>query len=600
MMKRHLLFIPIALLLSGCASTLIVDVTPSNAKISVEGTPAATISNVKGKPVVSIPQGSGTHTIVADLDGYDKATHLVSPADLSKGTVSLSLVPLFLDKSFSVSADQPGAEISVDGRTVGTAPMDCSIRFSRKSAKTAWDKHIIKVSKPEWQSESVTVDTSTGSKISVALSRLHLARTFKINTVTSDNQPVDAKVTVAGKVIGNAPVNVDLVFERADKSKEWPTFDCTVGIKDEYKDKTFSIRMDSPDSFTIALDPVTQMGVNPMIPCVGFGPRGAHYSVDNEERIAMVDTRESSGTVVELRQVTTYRRDEHRSPQVNSFAISPNGQSIVYALSEAGDDGVVSSNLWESSTDLTNGARQRLTVGPYLDSLPQLPVCETEDKQLLYFQSNRGVRESADISCITLSEGRAVGGITQITREARYNFGPAIANWNWELFFISTEDHYPQAVPQISYMRSDGSSVSYMNETGTNISLSPDGRVVYFVRKDTTTGKEQIYSMPREGYPLTQVIPQAVFNNSNCNYPAVSPDGTSMLFVSDMAQDESGRHNNDIYLMDFASGQIKPIITNASDDIRPVWSPVEPGIIYFLSNRGGSYNVWRFRLSEIQ
>ncbi len=35
---------------------------------------------------------------------------------------------------------------------------------------------------------------------------------------------------------------------------------------------------------------------------------------------------------------------------------------------------------------------------------------------------------------------------------------------------------------------------------------------------------------------------------------------------------------------------------NGSDDIMPAWSPSEEGVIFFLSNRGGAYNIWRMKL----
>ena len=40
----------------------------------------------------------------------------------------------------------------------------------------------------------------------------------------------------------------------------------------------------------------------------------------------------------------------------------------------------------------------------------------------------------------------------------------------------------------------------------------------------------------------------------------------------------------------------KLVIGNGSDDILPAWSPTDPNIVYFLSNRGGAYNLWRLRL----
>ena len=41
---------------------------------------------------------------------------------------------------------------------------------------------------------------------------------------------------------------------------------------------------------------------------------------------------------------------------------------------------------------------------------------------------------------------------------------------------------------------------------------------------------------------------------------------------------------------------IQQLTANGSDDIMPAWSPTDPNVIYFLSNRGGAYNLWRLRL----
>jgi Tol biopolymer transport system component len=41
--------------------------------------------------------------------------------------------------------------------------------------------------------------------------------------------------------------------------------------------------------------------------------------------------------------------------------------------------------------------------------------------------------------------------------------------------------------------------------------------------------------------------------------------------------------------------QIQQLTSNGSDDILPSWSPTDPNVIYFLSSRGGAYNLWRLR-----
>jgi hypothetical protein len=601
MMTRKILFLlPVAALLFGCVSSEYdVTVNPSNANLRVSGMPPATTTRTATGYKIQFPSSDSPYTIQATLNGYSDAKYVVDTKVKPTGPIKLELYPLTMNKSFSVTSDPIGAQVFVDGKNVGVTPLNLNLIFRRKAPNASWDQRKLSIKLNEWQTEEMTLSSTDASGISVSLSRLHHERTFSVKVETQDGQALEAPITVDGKIVGNSPMNLPLLFERTDKTREWPVYSCKVGIKDEYKEQSFTITRDTSENIKLSLEPVTEVGVRRMMPSVMIGPRGAQYVVDAEPRNALIDTRETSNTVAELRQITAFKRNDHRSPQVNSFAIYPDGQSLVYALSETEDDGTVYSNLWQTATDVTSGSRQRLTSGAYLDACPQLPICDGT-QQSLVFQSNRGMRDSVDISSITFSEGHVIGGITQITREARFNYAPVIVRKEWEIFFISSEDHYPQAVQQISYMHSDGSSATYMNETGSDIDITPDGRQVYFVRKDSTTGKYQIYSMPMEGYPVTQVISQEAFNAGNCGSPAINPEGTMMLFTSDIAIDADGRSNRDIFVMNLASGKITPVTTNISDDISPEWSPSEPGVVYFISNRGGTYNVWRLRLTSVQ
>ena len=61
--------------------------------------------------------------------------------------------------------------------------------------------------------------------------------------------------------------------------------------------------------------------------------------------------------------------------------------------------------------------------------------------------------------------------------------------------------------------------------------------------------------------------------------------------------DEQGRHNHDIYLVNADGSNLQRLTHNGSDDVMPAWSFSEEGVIYFLSNRGGAYNVWRLKVS---
>jgi TolB protein len=117
------------------------------------------------------------------------------------------------------------------------------------------------------------------------------------------------------------------------------------------------------------------------------------------------------------------------------------------------------------------------------------------------------------------------------------------------------------------------------------------------VKVDDDTKKKQIYSITAEGKLETALVNQEDFRRNNSFNPAVSPDGARVLFVSDQGVDDQGRHHNDIYLINADGTNLQRLTQNASDDIMPAWSPAEEGVVFFLSNRGGAYNVWRLKLS---
>jgi Tol biopolymer transport system component len=73
-------------------------------------------------------------------------------------------------------------------------------------------------------------------------------------------------------------------------------------------------------------------------------------------------------------------------------------------------------------------------------------------------------------------------------------------------------------------------------------------------------------------------------------------DGTRIAFTSNRALDEEGRRHYDIWVMDMNSPERPMRITsNASHDDLPLWDP-SGRAIYFRSNRGGQWNIWRIDL----
>ena len=60
----------------------------------------------------------------------------------------------------------------------------------------------------------------------------------------------------------------------------------------------------------------------------------------------------------------------------------------------------------------------------------------------------------------------------------------------------------------------------------------------------------------------------------------------------DRNKDQQGRRNYDIYLVDVDGTNQTILTTNGSVDWMPVYDP-EGKYIYFVSNRGLKWNIWR-------
>ncbi len=66
--------------------------------------------------------------------------------------------------------------------------------------------------------------------------------------------------------------------------------------------------------------------------------------------------------------------------------------------------------------------------------------------------------------------------------------------------------------------------------------------------------------------------------------------------TSNKGLDSEKRQNYDIWMIDFDKSNNKiQLTTNGSWDDSPYWSP-DGKTIYFRSNRGGVWNIWKFSL----
>lgn len=73
--------------------------------------------------------------------------------------------------------------------------------------------------------------------------------------------------------------------------------------------------------------------------------------------------------------------------------------------------------------------------------------------------------------------------------------------------------------------------------------------------------------------------------------PQVSPDGLTVAFEAARVNLEANKVEKQIYVVSIVGGTPRAI-TSEGDNTRPRWSP-EGSVIYFLSTRGGTQQIWR-------
>jgi Tol biopolymer transport system component len=316
--------------------------------------------------------------------------------------------------------------------------------------------------------------------------------------------------------------------------------------------------------------------------------------------LAVLNTRETSDAIVDLKPVTNFGRIDlknsapSRNASINSFTVSPDGHNIIFSLTSRDKDGNVYCNLFVKRADGAAGGISQLTQGTrYVDTMPKIA---NDGSNYLVFTSNRGDRLKPDIFRSNYIDNSLAGGIARLTNDSRFNFAPTYGEANRQLFYLSVEPNFPLAETQLSSIRINGSLPTQMSVTAVQVDNSVPDKV-YYVKADDDTKKLQIYSIQADGKLETALISQEYFRASNCFDPAPSPDGGSRIaFVSDSGVDDQLRHNCDIYLMNADGSGVERLTQNGSDDIKPAWSPSEDGVLYFLSNRGGAYNIWRMKL----
>jgi Tol biopolymer transport system component len=109
----------------------------------------------------------------------------------------------------------------------------------------------------------------------------------------------------------------------------------------------------------------------------------------------------------------------------------------------------------------------------------------------------------------------------------------------------------------------------------------------------SATGEDSdLQQLSTDGKPFVLVR-----HTGNQDYPHVSPNGTRLAYTStEVVGVWQGAVNpfQQLWIVDFARGQTRPLLLEGRENIEPVWSP-DGEQLAFASNKSGAFEIWTVR-----
>jgi hypothetical protein len=299
---------------------------------------------------------------------------------------------------------------------------------------------------------------------------------------------------------------------------------------------------------------------------------------------------------------------------IRGIAMSPKGSHVVFAeatttvenrdVAGPGENNIVrlkSCNL--KAIKIGGGGVMQLTREDFID----LDPAYSPDGEHLLFSSNRRRPQRADLLRV-FAQARA-GGVADIYIDSRdfTVLRPSMGSNNATAFQLHPNNN-PNQASQIWTIGGPNQYPTQITE-GTQPSISPDGLHITFIGEDGNlyvvrsdgTGQTQLTTNAeriRKRYEKALTERELVATDWELfhahSFPSWSPNGRFIVYSSMQGNDNTGRPNQDIWIMAADGTRKEQLTTNGSVDTFPVVTP-DGKYIVFLSNRGERWAIWRMR-----